>query len=99
MAVPCRTKDVLLPLIQRWILPGSIISSGKADVIDIVMYIIYDYKLINYLVFFNFSIEDCWKPYDGIMELPEQYKHLKVNHSKEFKSKEGCCTNTIEGMW
>ena len=26
--VPCRTKDVLLPLIQRWILPGSVISSG-----------------------------------------------------------------------
>ena len=26
--VACRTKAVLLPLIQRWILPGSIILSG-----------------------------------------------------------------------
>ena len=29
VAVPCRTKYVLLPLIQRWILPGSVISSGN----------------------------------------------------------------------
>ena len=27
------------------------------------------------------------------------YKHASVNHSKEFKSKDGVCTNTIEGLW
>lgn len=27
------------------------------------------------------------------------YKHGIVNHSKEFKSKDGVCTNTIEGVW
>ena len=27
------------------------------------------------------------------------YKHATVNHSKEFKSDNGVCTNTIEGTW
>ena len=28
------------------------------------------------------------------------FRHLKVNHSKEFKNQEnGACTNTIEGAW
>ena len=27
------------------------------------------------------------------------YKHASVNHSKEFKPKDGVCTNTIEGLW
>lgn len=27
------------------------------------------------------------------------YKHGTVNHSKEFKSDDGVCTNTIEGLW
>ena len=27
------------------------------------------------------------------------YTHGVVNHSKEFKSEEGVCTNTIEGIW
>ena len=32
-----------------------------------------------------------------ITEMEEGYGHKTVNHSKEFKSKDGCCTNTIEG--
>lgn len=27
------------------------------------------------------------------------YKHGTVNHSREFKSKDGVCTNKIEGVW
>ena len=29
----------------------------------------------------------------------EGYIHDTVNHSVEFKSESGCCTNTIEGLW
>ena len=29
----------------------------------------------------------------------EGYQHDTVNHSTEFKSETGCCTNTIEGLW
>jgi hypothetical protein len=29
----------------------------------------------------------------------EGYNHLTINHSKEFKSDNGCCTNAIEGLW
>ena len=35
----------------------------------------------------------------GIKNLPEEYSHGMVNHSKEFKSMDGTCTNTIEGSW
>ena len=30
------------------------------------------------------------------VDLPEQFKHQTVNHSKEYKLAEGCCTNTKE---
>ena len=29
----------------------------------------------------------------------EGYTHHTVNHSVEFRSSEGCCTNAIEGLW
>ena len=45
-------------------------------------------------------MSDMWKPYNGIAKLPENYKHLTVNHSVEYKNKEnGACTNTVEGTW
>ena len=40
---------------------------------------------------------DDWAAYRLLHQLG--YKHLIVNHSKEFKSKDGACTNTIEGLW
>ena len=40
---------------------------------------------------------DCWKAYDRLEE--EGYTSLKVNHSIEFKSAEGACTNRIESTW
>ena len=40
---------------------------------------------------------DEWASYS---KLPEcGYIHGTVNHSKQFKSKDGVCTNTVEGIW
>ena len=40
---------------------------------------------------------DCWKAYDGLDDIG--YIHETVNHSKNFKSATGVCTNAIEGHW
>ena len=40
---------------------------------------------------------DDWPSYRKLSDYG--YKHLIVNHTKGFKSKEGACTNTIEGIW
>jgi transposase len=40
---------------------------------------------------------DCWRAYNKLTELG--YTHETVNHSKEFKSVTGVCTNFIEGHW
>ena len=40
---------------------------------------------------------DRWAAYFTLTE--EGYVHDTVNHTEEFKSKTGCCTNTIEGLW
>uniref|UniRef100_A0A914PMU4 ISXO2-like transposase domain-containing protein n=1 Tax=Panagrolaimus davidi TaxID=227884 RepID=A0A914PMU4_9BILA len=43
-------------------------------------------------------LSDCWAAYNGLEELG--YKHLKVNHSKNFKDPvTGACTNRIESSW
>ena len=44
-------------------------------------------------------MSDCWKAYECISDMGLGYTHKTINHSKEFKSKDGTCTNTIEGMW
>lgn len=40
---------------------------------------------------------DDWPSYRKLCDYG--YKHMVVNHTKGFKSKEGACTNTIEGIW
>ena len=40
---------------------------------------------------------DDWPSYRCLRGIG--YSDLIVNHSKEFKSKQGACTNTIEGIW
>ena len=66
--VPNRKKETLLPIIQKWIRPGSTIHS------------------------------DCWRAYACLKDYG--YKHLTVNHSKEFRNWEnGACTNAIECDW
>jgi transposase-like protein len=40
---------------------------------------------------------DMWKGYNKVGT--SGYAHHTVNHSKEFKSADGTCTNTIEGAW
>lgn len=62
-----RDRDTLLPIIKRYVAPGSTIYSDK------------------------------WAAYDTLSD--EGYAHLSVNHSVEFKSDDGCCTNAIEGLW
>lgn len=43
-------------------------------------------------------ISDCWKAYDCLEK--EGYRHMTVNHSKNFKDPEtGAHTNSIEGTW
>ena len=42
-------------------------------------------------------ISDCWKAYCNLEK--HGYKHLQVNHSKEFVNKDGDHTNKIEGHW
>lgn len=62
-----RTKVVLLPLIKKYVEPGSTIY------------------------------HDDFKTYQNLDK--EGYKHGVVNHSEEFMSEDGVCTNTIEGIW
>lgn len=45
----------------------------------------------------SYIYHDDWSSYRKLHDFG--YKHGVVNHSKEFKSKEGVCTNTIEGIW
>ena len=40
---------------------------------------------------------DKWAAYYGLKDLG--YNHGMVNHSVEFVSDEGVCTNTIESLW
>ncbi len=68
--VHSRDSATLLPIIQRWVEPGTIIYS------------------------------DCWKAYNGISQLPENYTHLTVNHSENFVDPvTGAHTQGIESRW
>ena len=40
---------------------------------------------------------DGWAAYVGLNEFG--YIHKTVNHSKEFRSADGTCTNGVEGYW
>ena len=40
---------------------------------------------------------DEWAAYANLSE--EGYIHDTVNHTEEFRSDSGCCTNNIEGIW
>ncbi|KAE8746882.1 hypothetical protein FOCC_FOCC006302 [Frankliniella occidentalis] len=40
---------------------------------------------------------DGWAAYKGLDK--HGYQHHVVNHSKEFKSADGTCTNGVEGYW
>ena len=40
---------------------------------------------------------DQWSSYRGLDQYG--YTHKTVNHSKEFKSADGTCTNGVEGYW
>ena len=43
-------------------------------------------------------ISDKWRAYSGIESLSQNYNHLQVNHSENFKDPEtGAHTNTIDG--
>ena len=68
--IPVSKRDcnTLIPIIQKWILPGSIIHS------------------------------DCWKAYNKHEKLG--YKHVTVNHTKEFYNNTNvACTNAVESDW
>ena len=51
----------------------------------------------NYVEKGSSIFSDQWSAYFTLAQ--EGYNHLTVNHSKEFKSDNGCCTNAIEGLW
>ena len=40
---------------------------------------------------------DEWAAYLNMSE--KGYIHETVNHTEEFRSDSGCCTNNIEGIW
>ena len=66
---------------------------------DTIKSIIFEFIKPGSIIF-----SDCWKAYPiAINELYEydsmNPSHQTVNHSVEFKSKDGVCTNTIEGNW
>ncbi|KAJ1519070.1 hypothetical protein ONE63_011312 [Megalurothrips usitatus] len=62
-----RHKTTLMPLIQEYVKPGSVIWT------------------------------DGWAAYKGHDKCG--YAHHTVNHSKDFKSADGTCTNGVEGYW
>lgn len=48
-------------------------------------------------VFPSTTFLDQWAAYNTIGN--EGFQHQAVNHSIEFVSDNGCCTNAIEGLW
>ena len=71
--VPCRTKDVLLPLIQRWILPGSVISSDcwKPYMSISNLPENYTHRKVNHSIGFKAEDGTCTNTIEG------SWRHLK----------------------
>lgn len=45
-------------------------------------------------------VSDLWKAYSKIFQLPEDYQHYRINHSKKFfYPTTEACTNTIKSTW
>ena len=51
----------------------------------------------NYASEWSTIFLDMWAAYNSLEN--EGFTHDTVNHSEEFVSNTGCCTNTIEGLW
>ena len=66
-----RDKKTLVPIIQKFIKPGSVIYS------------------------------DFWKSYERLAELPQGYRHHRINHSKNFvdPQQKHIHTQNIERLW
>ena len=65
-----RTAATLLPIIQQFCMPNTIIHS------------------------------DMWAAYNGIVNLPGNYRHNTVNHSRNFVNPlTGTHTNNVEAYW
>ncbi len=71
--VPCRTKDVLLPLIQHWILPGSVISSDcwRPYLSISALPENYVHKMVNHSVGFKSLEGTCTNTIEG------SWRHMK----------------------
>lgn len=44
-------------------------------------------------------LSDCWAAYNGIENMGRGYRHIAINHSKEFVDSEGNHTNNMEASW
>lgn len=85
----------------QWVFGGR----EKKDKTKIFMVPVGDRKQITLLPIIKKWIKegsiihsDCWKAYSCLQE--HGYKHVTVNHSKEFRNwQNGACTNAIECDW
>ena len=71
--VPCRTREVLVPLIQRWINRGSIISSDYWKPYDIIDSLPegYIHKKVNHSVEYMAADGTCTNTIEG------SWRHMK----------------------
>ena len=88
-----------VPLHQQWVF-GIVERKTKKNVLQLVpertkkvLYPIIEKHIIKGATIHH----DDFSTYRNLDSL--FYKHMAVNHSKEFVSEEGACTNTIEGLW
>lgn len=85
---------------SKWVLGGVERKSYKSFFVEISNRSseILTQHITNNVLEGSTIITDSWKGYKDLGKY--KYKHLKVNHSKNFKDPEtGAHTNTIEGCW
>ena len=82
--VPCRTREVLLPLIQRWIKPGSVISSDCWKPYSSISSLpeCYTHKTVNHSKEYVAADGTCTNTIEGSWRHMKRSLPLSVRQSK-----------------
>lgn len=87
---------------EQWVFGGVEVGTNTSFLVPVARRdaatlepIIMQYILPNTTI-----ISDCWAAYNNISNLPGNYRHITVNHSRNFVDPvTGACTNHIESVW